>query len=63
MHNQLYWVKEIDREGRIKSRNWTMPFEMIREATGHSYPAYLVHEAVNWDAQNRRWVFMPRRGA
>jgi len=61
LHNQLYWVKEIDAEGRIRSLNWTDQFERVRAAADKLYPSYLVHEAIGFDQIARRWVLLPRR--
>lgn len=31
----MYWIKEIDKEGRITSINWTDNYEKVREAAGY----------------------------
>ena len=55
------WVKTVDRVGGIHHVDWKVIFDKLREATGTSFPGYLVHEAVGWSEQMRKWVFLPRR--
>lgn len=61
IHDKLYWVKEISHDGTMLSHNWKDNFEAVRASVGALSPGYLVHEAVNWDAVNQQWVFLPRR--
>lgn len=55
------WVKTVDPNGRIENINWTRHYEALRAAAGTSGEGYLWHEAVHWDAVNRRWLFLPRK--
>lgn len=55
------WVKTIDRVGGVRHIDWRAVYEKLREATGTQYPGYMVHEAVMWSEQLRKWVFLPRR--
>ena len=41
--------------------NWRDNFDKLREATGYSYPAYLLHESCNWSPYYKQWMFLPRR--
>eukprot|EP01128_Nolandella_sp_AFSM9_P009246 TRINITY_DN5866_c0_g1_i1.p1 TRINITY_DN5866_c0_g1~~TRINITY_DN5866_c0_g1_i1.p1 ORF type:complete len:364 (-),score=75.65 TRINITY_DN5866_c0_g1_i1:95-1162(-) len=61
LHNDLYWVKEVDEHGSLIPHNWLREYEAVRAAAGAQSPGYLVHEAINWDSVNSRWVFLPRR--
>ena len=36
-------------------------YQALRKASNTSYPGYLWHEAVHWDARNRRWIILPRK--
>jgi len=62
-HLDSMWVKIIDREGRIQHVDWTDNYNKLRKVANREYPAYLLHEAVNWDPAKRKWVFMPRRSS
>jgi len=55
------WVKTLDRVGGVRHVDWKIIYDRLREATGTAYPGYLVHEAVGWSEQMKKWVFLPRR--
>lgn len=55
------WVKMIDRVGGVHHADWKVIYDRLRAATGTEYPGYIVHEAVGWSEQLRKWVFLPRR--
>jgi len=55
------WVKTVDRVGVVHHVDWKIIFDKLRAATGTEYPGYIVHEAVGWSEQMRKWVFLPRR--
>jgi len=59
-HDPL-WVKVIDARGHITSVEWVSYYDKMREATGSVYPGYLIHEAVAWHPQRRKWFVLPRR--
>ena len=61
-HNPM-WVKAIDENGRIENFDWRPVYKALRAATGHTYPGYLWHEAVHWDALHRVWVVLPRKAS
>ena len=55
------WVRVISDEGALQYQDWRERYGAIRNATGTSFPGYLSHEAVDWDAVHRRWVIAPRK--
>ncbi|KAG5185700.1 apyrase family protein [Tribonema minus] len=55
------WVVLVDAEGRQRRYDWTQHYQTMREATGTTFPGYMIHEAGNWAPALRRWVFLPRR--
>lgn len=55
------WVKMIDRVGGLHHVDWKVVYDRMRAATDTEYPGYIVHEAVGWSEQLRKWVFLPRR--
>jgi soluble calcium-activated nucleotidase 1 len=51
-----------DRSGfSVTDESWVARFEQLRALANASFPGYMIHEAVEWDALNRRWLIMPRR--
>jgi soluble calcium-activated nucleotidase 1 len=57
------YVKTIDVNGKVEHISWVHVYESLREATGHKSPGYLIHEAVRFNPENRRWYFLPRRAS
>eukprot|EP00792_Barthelona_sp_PAP020_P005931 TRINITY_DN2853_c0_g1_i2.p1 TRINITY_DN2853_c0_g1~~TRINITY_DN2853_c0_g1_i2.p1 ORF type:complete len:381 (+),score=69.76 TRINITY_DN2853_c0_g1_i2:72-1145(+) len=55
------WIKTISPSGEIKSFNWTMEYNLLREATGTTGTGYLIHEAGIWHEPHKKWYFLPRR--
>lgn len=55
------WVKMIDRAGGLHHVDWRVIYDRMRAASGTEYPGYIVHEAVGWSEELRKWVFLPRR--
>jgi len=55
------WVKQITPLGQVVHHDWSRIYERMRKASGTSYPGYIWHEAVDWNAAQRRWYFLPRR--
>jgi soluble calcium-activated nucleotidase 1 len=55
------WVKTLDRVGGVHHIDWRVIYDKLRDFTGTAYPGYIVHEAVGWSEQMRKWVFLPRR--
>ena len=61
LHRDAEWVKTIDQNGRVRNHDWGPVYGAMRRATNTTYPGYLWHEAVHFDAASRRWVFLPRK--
>eukprot|EP00026_Physarum_polycephalum_P009378 Phypoly_transcript_09499.p1 GENE.Phypoly_transcript_09499~~Phypoly_transcript_09499.p1 ORF type:complete len:360 (+),score=24.14 Phypoly_transcript_09499:141-1220(+) len=57
------YIKTIDINGGIEHVSWVHVYEGLREATGYQSPGYLIHEAVRFNPENRRWYFLPRRAS
>lgn len=55
------WVSVIDKNGKVWHEDWTDKYEVLRKATDASWPGYMIHEAIEFDPINRRWVVLPRR--
>ena len=55
------WIKSIDEAGHVEHIDWNPVFNLLRQKTGTSYPGYLIHEAVCFNNDLRRWFFFPRR--
>ena len=55
------WVSTIDENGNVGHEDWTDKFEVLRKATGASWPGYMIHEAIRFDDVGRKWVVCPRR--
>jgi soluble calcium-activated nucleotidase 1 len=61
LNNNPQWVKVLDPRLRVKQENWRAHYEVLRKATGTQHPGYLMHEAVGWHENERKWYFLPRR--
>ncbi|VDM64140.1 unnamed protein product [Angiostrongylus costaricensis] len=55
------WIKIISKRGEVKSINWKNEYIRVRGAVNITAPGYLIHEAVQWSAQHRKWFFLPRK--
>lgn len=55
------WVKNVNPAGSVTHVDWTENFIKIRKALNAEYPGYVVHEAVGWSSEMRKYVFLPRR--
>jgi soluble calcium-activated nucleotidase 1 len=51
----------MDSRGEFRRVNWTDQYSFVRNALGCKSPGYVIHEAIRWSPQMRKWVFMPRR--
>jgi soluble calcium-activated nucleotidase 1 len=60
-HHDAEWVKFVDANGGVRNVNWAEQFNVLRRHTNTTFPGYLIHEAVEWDAARREWIFLPRR--
>jgi soluble calcium-activated nucleotidase 1 len=55
------WVSILNARGEIRRVDWEPNFTFVREKLGALSPGYVVHEAINWSAHLKKWVFAPRR--
>lgn len=56
------WIKILDRDYRLVSREWHDAYRRMREAVGiTSDEGYVVHEAAEWHPLRERWYFFPRK--
>src|SRR5699024_1738102 len=55
------WVKYLDTDYRIFSRDWHERYQRIREALGIGEEGYVIHEAAEWHPEHARWYFFPRK--
>eukprot|EP01056_Protomagalhaensia_sp_Gyna25_P004889 Protomagalhaensia_sp_Gyna_25__4888@NODE_515_length_3231_cov_16_217732_g404_i0_p1_GENE_NODE_515_length_3231_cov_16_217732_g404_i0NODE_515_length_3231_cov_16_217732_g404_i0_p1_ORF_typecomplete_len467_score57_99Apyrase/PF06079_11/4_8e98_NODE_515_length_3231_cov_16_217732_g404_i04991899 len=59
-----FWIAVLENPHKgesIHRIDWTSQYQKLRQALGCEFPGYLIHEAVNWSAYHRKWVFLPRR--
>nr|ABA12135.1 35 kDa putative salivary apyrase SP03 [Phlebotomus argentipes] len=54
------WVKEISRNGEVKSIDWHKQYEAVKKALGMTN-GFVWHEAVTWSSHKKLWVFLPRK--
>ena len=57
------WVKVIGRDGAVTHRDWGPVYRQLRLLTNTTAPGYMWHEAVDFDPEARRWVFLPRKAS
>ena len=55
------FVKSITAGGQVTHHNWTDHYISIRAKLGIKDPGYVIHEAVTWSHEKKRWFFLPRR--
>lgn len=55
------WIKSIDRDYRLESRDWREPYRRMRAALDIPADGYIVHEAAEWHPHRNRWYFFPRK--
>lgn len=55
------WVSVLTSNGELRRVDWESKFNYVRNALGAQAPGYLIHEAVNWSPNLKKWIFMPRR--
>jgi len=53
--------KTIDQNGFVENYNWEQEYNALRRAVNASFPGYLIHEAVVWNPNIKKWIFIPRR--
>ena len=55
------WIAVINEKGEVKRVDWTKQYNFVRKALGASAPGYVIHEAVLWSENMKKWIFIPRR--
>lgn len=55
------WIGRLNAKGQLSRENWKEKYNFVREALGAAAPGYLIHEAILWSEQMKKWVFLPRR--
>lgn len=55
------WIVTIDKTGHYEFHDWTNNYNKLRNATGTSFPGYMIHEAVCWSNYHNKWFILPRR--
>jgi len=55
------WITIMDNHGEFRRLDWSDQYNFVRNKLGCQAPGYLVHEAIRWSPNMRKWVFMPRR--
>ncbi|CAD5213555.1 unnamed protein product [Bursaphelenchus okinawaensis] len=59
--NNPMYIKVIDRFGSVKHVDWEQEFKKVRASIGIQFPAYMIHEAVQWSDLHQKWFFLPRK--
>ena len=60
-HTNNLWVIVIDKAGKANHIDWTENYDAVRKELGLEAPGYLIHEAVIWSPENKKWFVLPRR--
>lgn len=55
------WIAIINGKGDIRRQDWSSNYNFVRNLLGAQDPGYVIHEAVLWSEQLKKWVFIPRR--
>mmetsp|Transcript_21919 Transcript_21919/g.24941 ORF Transcript_21919/g.24941 Transcript_21919/m.24941 type:complete len:437 (-) Transcript_21919:50-1360(-) len=55
------WIAIVNGQGEVRREDWTKQYTFVREQLGASAPGYVIHEAVLWSEQLKKWIFLPRR--
>lgn len=55
------WIKVIGRNYGLQSINWHSQYEKLKAAAGIGDKGYIVHEAVEWHPEMKKWLFFPRK--
>ena len=61
LHTNNLWVVVVDKEGKAVHIDWTAHYDAVRAELGLLSPGYLIHEAVVWSPENKKWFVLPRR--
>jgi soluble calcium-activated nucleotidase 1 len=55
------WIAVVNRKGELKRVDWQDKYNFVRKQLGAAPPGYVIHEAVLWSEQMKKWIFLPRR--
>lgn len=55
------WIKVLNRNYSLESRNWHNNYQRIREALNVGHKGYVTHEAAEWHPFRNCWLFFPRK--
>ena len=50
------WVSTIDENGNVGHEDWTQKYEVLRKATGASWPGYMIHEVCFFKRFQLYWL-------
>ena len=57
------FVKKISSTGEVQHLDWYDYYIKIRSTAGITFPGYMIHEAVMWNEEQKKWIFLPRRAS
>jgi soluble calcium-activated nucleotidase 1 len=55
------WIAIIGKAGQLRREDWSSQYNFVRKFLGCQLPGYIAHEAIEWSAHLRKWIFLPRR--
>jgi len=55
------WVARVNPSGEVERIDWTKQYTFVRGLLGALSPGYVIHEAVLWSEEMKKWIFIPRR--
>lgn len=55
------WIATVDEDGNVQRIDWRDNYDFVRSQLNASPPGYVIHEAVLWSEQLKKWIFIPRR--
>jgi len=54
-------VRTMTTPDDVQHLDWTDKYEALEAALGIDHPGFIAHEAVQYSAIRRQWVFLPRK--
>ena len=61
INSNNFWVARIGPTGHLDHLDWSYNYELMRKSLHCEYPGYLIHEAIRWSRELRKWIILPRR--
>jgi len=55
------WIAVVDPKGDVKRLDWSRQYNFVRSLLNAQAPGYVIHEAVLWSENMKKWIFIPRR--